>query len=101
MMVNYTHGMERMSTIWCKVTEWKKGKKLGRYSGTAKPEDPALFAVFQYVLITEEMLKRSGHKGVELKKGDRIEIDVIVYAYRCFEHEHKPEKVDALRKSDS
>lgn len=71
--------------IWCVVKEWKKEKKWKTYHGLARPEDDNLYAVTNYILISEAMLHRSGKKDLKLKKGDRIELEIIAYGSRVFE----------------
>lgn len=76
-----------MATIWCVVKSWDKQPQWSMHHGTAKPEDEAIFKVTQYILISGAMLHRSGKKDLNIKVGDRIEIEIIANAHRVFNHE--------------
>ncbi len=78
-------------TFKAKIVTWEKMPKWTKFAGTAKPLDPEIFKYTQNVLISEEMLHRSGRKDLQLKVGDIIEIEIISYAYRIFEYEPAPE----------
>lgn len=77
-----------MSTFKARVTDWKNWKKMPKwqqYYGTAKPLDDEIYKYTANILISEQMLHRSGCKDTQLKVGDIIEIEIIAYAYKVFD----------------